>query len=93
VIYDPNDPQKGLYDVDDGENLELLLLSDDLMVNISSATTVLTLADWYDVPSKDVGVPPTNQATLINGQGRNFNASAQAANVPLAVVNVVKGKR
>jgi iron transport multicopper oxidase len=71
VIYDPYDPAKWLYDVDD-------------------ANTVITLADWYHLPSKQVPAPFFSDATLINGMGRAF-ANTQAS--PLAVVNVVKGKR
>ncbi|VDB95407.1 unnamed protein product [Peniophora sp. CBMAI 1063] len=72
VVYDPNDPQKSLYDVD----------NDD---------TVITLADWYHYLSTDApaGKPQPN-TTLINGKGRNIDVGT---NTPLAIVNVVAGKR
>ncbi|KAI3615298.1 laccase [Moniliophthora roreri] len=76
VIYDPKDPQRHLYDIDD-EN------------------TIITLADWYDRTSREVLAsqafgPPLSNSTLINGLGRNPNGNLTS---PLAVVNVVKGKR
>ncbi|KZV59954.1 multicopper oxidase [Peniophora sp. CONT] len=72
VVYDPNDPQKSLYDVD----------NDD---------TVITLADWYHYLSTQAGPgAPTPNTTLINGKGRNIN---ETSSLPLAVVNVVAGKR
>jgi iron transport multicopper oxidase len=57
---------------------------------------VITLADWYDRNSQDVGIATEgHNATLINGAGRTFpiNPNANATNVPLAVVSVTKGKR
>ncbi|KAI0737335.1 TvLac7 [Daedaleopsis nitida] len=70
VIYDPKDPHKDLYDVDD-------------------ESTVITLSDWYHVPSKDVIIPAMSDSTLINGMGRWFsNPTAE-----LAVINVQPGKR
>jgi iron transport multicopper oxidase len=73
VIYDPNDPQKSLYDVDD-------------------ESTVITLADWYHSVSAEVQLPFYNDATLINGKGRAFDGTLRA-NTPLAIINVVQGKR
>ncbi|KAG6835987.1 hypothetical protein H0H93_012536 [Arthromyces matolae] len=70
VVYDPKDPYKSLYDVDD-------------------ETTVITLADWYHVPAPSAGLVPKADSILINGLGRYVGGDA----TPLAVVNVVKGKR
>ncbi|KAF4610777.1 hypothetical protein D9613_007254 [Agrocybe pediades] len=70
VIYDPNDPHKSLYDVDD-------------------ESTIITLADWYHVPSPQEGPVPTPDATLINGLGRYLLGPPS----PLAIINVQAGKR
>ncbi|KAJ3482311.1 hypothetical protein NLI96_g7062 [Meripilus lineatus] len=70
VIYDPEDPHKDLYDVDD-------------------EGTIITLSDWYHQPSKDLPVPPTSWATLINGLGRSSNGS----DTNLTVIEVEQGKR
>jgi hypothetical protein len=42
--------------------------------NHDLADTVITLANWYDRSSIEIAsvIPPTYQATLINGMGRNF---------------------
>ncbi|ETW83507.1 laccase [Heterobasidion irregulare TC 32-1] len=75
VIYDPNDPYKSLYDVDD-------------------ESTVITLADWYRYPAPQVqpglGHVAHPASTLINGLGRALDGPADA---PLAVINVVQGRR
>ncbi|KAA1479404.1 laccase [Dentipellis sp. KUC8613] len=75
IVYDPEDPHKGLYDVDD-------------------ESTILTLTDWYHYLSTDPNRPPISQpsSTLINGLGRYSNGST-STDGPLAVVNVVHGKR
>ncbi|KAI0317042.1 laccase [Amylostereum chailletii] len=70
VIYDPNDPHRQLYDIDD-------------------ESTVITLADWYHYLSTDPHPIPSPNSTLINGLGRFVGGPAS----PLAVVNVIKGKR
>jgi iron transport multicopper oxidase len=71
IIYDPQDPQKHLYDIDDDD-------------------TVITLGDWYHYLSTNPEVPPLFNSTLINGKGR-YPGGPQ--DVPLAVVNVIQGKR
>ncbi|ESK87303.1 laccase [Moniliophthora roreri MCA 2997] len=74
VIYDPQDPHRYLYDVDD-EN------------------TIITLADWYHSTGPAliaIKGPITADSTLINGLGRWPQGNLTS---PLAVVNVVKGKR
>nr|BAI66140.1 laccase [Pleurotus salmoneostramineus] len=70
VVYDPNDPHKNLYDVDD-------------------ESTVLTIGDWYHVPSPQEGGPPSADSTLFNGKGR-FRDDPTA---DLFVMNVDKGSR
>ncbi|KAF8434370.1 laccase [Boletus edulis BED1] len=73
VIYDPHDPLRNLYDVDD-------------------ETTVITLSDWYHIPSIQLGelfVRVIANSTLINGRGRY----AGGPSAPLSVVNVQQGLR
>ncbi|KAK2463918.1 hypothetical protein APHAL10511_004090 [Amanita phalloides] len=70
VIYDPKDPLKHLYDVDD-------------------ESTVITLADWYHIPSPAAGTSPDFNSTLINGLGR-YSGGPKS---PLAVINVKPNKR
>jgi hypothetical protein len=62
------------------------------LYDIDDETTVITLADWYHNVSAKVELPFLNDATLINGQGRAFNASLRT-NTSLAVINVVQGKK
>ncbi|KAF9459165.1 laccase 2 precursor, partial [Collybia nuda] len=60
------------------------------LYDIDDESTVITLADWYHVPARSVGVtPPPAVATLINGIGR-YNGGPK---VPLSVINVQQGKR
>ncbi|KAF8918129.1 laccase [Mucidula mucida] len=79
VIYDPEDPHLGLYDVDD-------------------ETTVITLADWYHLPSIGISEKylqqspfhePIADSGLINGKGRFVGGPE----VDWARINVVAGKR
>ncbi|KIK56882.1 hypothetical protein GYMLUDRAFT_46777 [Collybiopsis luxurians FD-317 M1] len=60
------------------------------LYDVDDDSTVITLADWYDVPAPEAGAVPTADATLINGLGRSVNGPADA---PLAVINVVQGTR
>jgi hypothetical protein len=47
IIYDPNDPHKHLYDVDNGE---VDILTDfSLAETFSPDGTIITLADWYHI--------------------------------------------
>ncbi|KAI0041873.1 multicopper oxidase [Auriscalpium vulgare] len=71
VVYDQNDPQKSLYDVDD-------------------ESTIITLADWYHYLSHNAPPIPAFTTGLINGKGRYIGGPTD---VPLSVVNVVKGMR
>ncbi|PPR00250.1 hypothetical protein CVT24_005018 [Panaeolus cyanescens] len=57
IIYDPNDPHKSLYDVDD-ENT--IITVGDCGITIRR----------YHVPSPQEGPVPTPDSTLINGKGR-----------------------
>ena len=52
VIYDPNDPYKSLYDVDDGNDPRSLSILK--FTEIDSESTVITLADWYRYPAPQV---------------------------------------
>ena len=51
VVYDPADPLKHLYDVDDGK-WTLTRSLDSIITMISSASTVITLGDWYHQPAQ-----------------------------------------
>ncbi|KAJ3553552.1 hypothetical protein NM688_g3549 [Phlebia brevispora] len=77
VIYDPNDPYKNLYDVDNGGSCN------------SVEDTIITLADWYHEAGLNIPFPPAADSTLINGQGRYINGPA----TPLSVITVQHGKR
>lgn len=46
VVYDPNDPNASLYDVDDGKSL-LDCFRTWSTVHLHLESTVITLADWY----------------------------------------------
>ncbi|KAH8827883.1 laccase 2 [Flagelloscypha sp. PMI_526] len=59
------------------------------LYDIDDETTVLTLADWYHILSKDFHGPAIPDATLINGVGRYSGGPK----VPLSVVSVRKGKK
>jgi iron transport multicopper oxidase len=56
IIDDPNDPQKSLYDVDNGE--KDLIKRTSHRPKISSDATIITLADWYHVISTEAGLTP-----------------------------------
>ncbi|KAJ3482309.1 hypothetical protein NLI96_g7060 [Meripilus lineatus] len=88
VVYDPNDPHKDLYDVDDGE-----LASPDLVpfsgTDTRSESTVISLTEWYHQPASQFTGPPTPDSTLINGLGRFLGGPTS----DLAVITVEQGKR
>ncbi|KAG8701183.1 hypothetical protein FRC08_004238 [Ceratobasidium sp. 394] len=77
VIYDPNDPHKALYDVDDASTV--IQLSDWYH------TPAPALAEEYF----DSGKEPVPDTGLINGRGRYKGGPA----APWSVINVEKGKR
>ena len=89
---DPEDPQKHLYDVDDGESWlhcgQIVVLMADVFLLLDS--TVITLNDWYHYLSKDASGIPSPNSTLINGVGRYPGGPT---NNSLAVVNVKSGTR
>ncbi|KAJ3982190.1 laccase [Lentinula detonsa] len=63
------------------------------LYDVDDDSTVITLADWYYfyVPAPQAGAVPTSDATLINGLvGRSVSGPSDA---PLAVINVVLGRR
>ncbi|KAA1478071.1 laccase T2 copper depleted [Dentipellis sp. KUC8613] len=59
------------------------------LYDVDDDSTVLTLADWYQIPSPSAGIIPPFDSTLINGLGRFVNGPPS----PLAVVSVQQGKR
>ncbi|KAH7914601.1 laccase [Hygrophoropsis aurantiaca] len=62
------------------------------MYDVDDESTVITLADWYHVPSPILNTVPgavIPNATLINGLGRYPGGPSS----PLSVVNVEHGKR
>lgn len=60
-----------------------------LRYDVDTEFHVITLSDWYRVPSPSAGLVPTPQSQLINGKGRFPGGPA----VPLAVVYVLRGLR
>jgi iron transport multicopper oxidase len=77
IIYDPEDPQSHLYDVDD--------LSTVLQVGDFWHNTTLSLLPGYEA----TGIVPVSDAATVNGVGR-YNGGPE---VPWSVVNVVQGQR
>ena len=53
VIYDPHDPFAHLYDVDDGKYIVHRLVS-PFSSSTVPASTIITLADWYHVPTETI---------------------------------------
>ncbi|KAF5366692.1 hypothetical protein D9757_013580 [Collybiopsis confluens] len=63
------------------------------LYDVDDASTVITLEDWYrkfDAPAPVSGPAPAPDSTLINGLGRY---PKQRTVSPLAVINVIQGKR
>ncbi|KAL0577424.1 ferroxidase, multicopper oxidase [Marasmius crinis-equi] len=83
VIYDPQDPHAGLYDVDDESTI--ITLSDCLSRNCRIIRLVNADKPAIEYP---IGGMISN-STLINGLGRYKGGPA----APLAVINVEAGKR
>ncbi|KAF7341780.1 Laccase 17 [Mycena sanguinolenta] len=77
VIYDPDDPQKDLWDVDDASTI------------ITLADWYHTPAEQLMAQFKQDGHEPVPGSGLINGVGRYIGGPQ----VPWAVVNVQQGKR
>jgi len=78
VIYDPNDPHKSLYDVDD---LSTIITMSDWYHGSAKKLG----ADWI----ANLTAEPIPDSNLLNGLGRFTGGPA----TPRAVINVVKGKR
>ncbi|KAH7922073.1 laccase [Leucogyrophana mollusca] len=70
IIYDPEDPYRFFYDIDD-------------------ESTIITLMDWYHLPSPQVQRQVTPDSVLINGVGR-YDGGPET---PYAVINVQPFKR
>ncbi|GLB40419.1 putative multicopper oxidase family protein [Lyophyllum shimeji] len=77
IVYDPDDPHRSLYDVDD---LTTLLQLGDWWQN-----STLPLLAGYEA----TGIVPVSDSGTVNGIGRYQGGPA----VPFAVTNVVYGKR
>ncbi|KAF5346493.1 hypothetical protein D9756_010060 [Leucocoprinus leucothites] len=77
IIYDPEDPHRSLYDVDDKSTIVQLA---DWWQN-----STLPLMEGYAA----TGIVPVSDSGLVNGAGR-FNGGPE---VPWSVINVVQGKR
>ncbi|KAJ7173310.1 laccase [Mycena filopes] len=77
VIYDPDDPQKSMWDVDDESTI------------ITLADWYHTPAEALMRQFKLDGKEPVPDSGLINGVGRYVGGPA----VPWAVINVIRGKR
>ncbi|KAF9455291.1 laccase C [Collybia nuda] len=58
------------------------------LYDIDDESTIITLADWYHVPSQSSGAMRV-LATLINGRGRYDGGDK----IPLSVIHVERGKR
>ncbi|TEB36895.1 laccase 2 precursor [Coprinellus micaceus] len=59
------------------------------LYDVDNEATVITLADWYQIPAPSQGVVPTPDSTLINGKGRFLGGPLS----PLAVVMVNQNSR
>ncbi|KAK2467180.1 hypothetical protein APHAL10511_000729 [Amanita phalloides] len=59
------------------------------LYDVDNEATVITLADWYHIPSPSAGFIPTANSTLINGLGRYVGGP----NSPLAVIDVQPNTR
>ncbi|KAJ3574448.1 hypothetical protein NP233_g1764 [Leucocoprinus birnbaumii] len=77
IVYDPLDPHRNLYDVDDVNTI--------IQMGDWWQQTTLPLLDNYVA----TGVVPVSDSVTINGAGR-FNGGPA---VPWSVINVVKGRR
>jgi iron transport multicopper oxidase len=60
------------------------------MYDVDNADTVITLADWYHMPSPQRLFTDSPASTLINGLGRSW---VNTTKTPLSVVAVTKGTR
>ncbi|KAG9100807.1 laccase [Ceratobasidium sp. 392] len=81
IIYDPQDPQRNLYDVDDATTI--ITLED--WYHLPAPTLQ---AQFFSTNNTALAAPVPDSA-LINGKGRYIGGPA----VPRAVINVIKGRR
>ncbi|KAJ7685843.1 Cupredoxin [Mycena rosella] len=79
IVYDPEDPHKALYDVDD---LTTIIQMGDWWHNTTLSPTMLP---QYEA----TGIIPVSDSSTVNGVARYNGGPA----VPWSVVNVVAGKR
>lgn len=77
IVYDPADPHRALYDVDDVNTI--------IQIADWWQQTTLPLLDGYVA----TGIVPVSDSGLVNGVGR-FQGGPE---VPWAVINVTRGKR
>jgi iron transport multicopper oxidase len=78
VVYNPNDPHKGLYDVDD----------ESTIISLTDWYSVPSRLAFHPGPGV---IPPLSNSTLINGLGILHNSNGQSGS--LAVINVEQNKR
>ncbi|KAJ1302810.1 hypothetical protein OPQ81_003116 [Rhizoctonia solani] len=81
VIYDPNDPHKALYDVDDASTV--------VMLEDWYHTPAPTLERQMFSANNTALLSPVPDSGLINGKGRYVGGPE----VPRSVINVTRGKR
>ncbi|KAJ7127292.1 Cu-oxidase-domain-containing protein [Mycena crocata] len=79
IVYDPADPQRHLYDVDD---VNTIIQLGDWWHNTTLSPSMLP---HYEA----IGIIPVSDSSTVNGVARYNGGPA----VPWSVVNVVKGKR
>ncbi|KXN92680.1 Laccase-2 [Leucoagaricus sp. SymC.cos] len=103
IVYDPEDPHRSLYDVDDestGLRGPLIVYDPEdphrSLYDVDDESTIVQLADWWQNSTlplmtgyEATGIVPVSDSGLVNGAGR-FNGGPE---VPWSVVNVVQGKR
>ncbi|KAG6849815.1 hypothetical protein H0H93_004764 [Arthromyces matolae] len=89
VVYDPFDPHRPEYDIDDGMHAPLHTYGIPRLTFGITDHTVITLADWYHFSALQAPAIPKPNSTLINGMGRYPGGPAS----PLAVLSVNKGLR
>ncbi|KAI3602856.1 laccase [Moniliophthora roreri] len=89
VVYDPKDPYRHWYDVDDGNVSNELY---ELVTDPLAESTIITISDWYHPTARQLQatlVPVVENSTLINGKGRY----PENPTAPLTVIQVHPHKR
>jgi iron transport multicopper oxidase len=109
VIYDPEDPHRGLYDVDDGQ-IVCFPVNDERRLILCIESTVITLSDWYALTRRQIVSrnlttsfryhDPSSKLNQIVGLVTNNSTLINGLGrypggpmTPLAVINVEQGKR